>query len=334
MKTKNLHRILFATSLTGLLFAACSKSNNSNNSNATTTSDSTLQTQSDDEARVSNETDAAFNDVNTSMSASGDVSGASQSPVVRFGVGVTGASADTVQTTICDAIVVIDSVSNPRTITITYNGTNCNLLRVRTGTITISIPQGVQWRDQGAQVTVTFANFMVTRLLDNKTITFNGTHTYTNVSGGSLASLNANSTTTITHTLTSSNMSITFDNGTQRTWNIARQRVFSYNSGIVVTETGLETQGTLSGISEWGLNRYGNSFTAQLAQALVVSQSCSWQTTSGEAILTNSAGSIALTFGLNSTGQATSCPIFPAVFYYQLVWTGAAGKTYSYILPY
>jgi hypothetical protein len=331
MKTKNLHRILFATTLTGLLFAACSKSNN-NNSNAT--SDTDLQTQSDDEARVSTETDAAFNDVNTAMSSSGDVSGASQSPNVRFGVGVTGGNADTVQTSICDATVVIDSVDNPRTITITYNGANCNLLRIRKGTVTISIPQGVQWRDQGAQVTVTFTNFVVTRILDNKTITFNGTHTYTNVSGGSLSSLNANSTTTITHTLTSSNMSITFDDGTQRTWNIARQRVFSYNSGIVVTETGMQTQGTLSGISEWGVNRYGNTFTAQIAQALVVSQSCSWQTTSGEAILTNSAGSIALTFGLNSTGQATSCPIAPALFYYQLVWSGAGGKTYTFILPY
>src|SRR5271163_2915251 len=113
MKTKNLNRILFATTLTGLLFAACSKSSNNNNSNAT--SDTDLQTQSDDEARVSTETDAAFNDVNTSMSASGDVSGASQSPNVRFGVGVTGGNADTVQTSICDATVVIDSVDNPRT---------------------------------------------------------------------------------------------------------------------------------------------------------------------------------------------------------------------------
>src|SRR5580692_1709307 len=141
MKTKNLYRLLFASTLTGMLFAACSKSNNSNSSSST--SDTDLQTQSDDEARVSTETDAAFDDVNTAMTSSGSVSGASQNPVVRYGVGVTGGSADTVQTSICDATVVIDSVDNPRTITITYNGLNCNLLRTRTGTITISIAQGV-----------------------------------------------------------------------------------------------------------------------------------------------------------------------------------------------
>jgi hypothetical protein len=334
MKTNNLYHILFAATLTGMLFAACSKSSSNSNNSATTTSDSALATQADDQSRVSTETDAAFDDVNTSMSASSSVSGASQTPSIRFGVGVTGANADTIQTSICDATVIVDSVDNPRTITIVYNGSNCNLTRTRTGTITISIPQGVEWRDQGAQVTVTFTNFMITRLLDGKTITFNGTHTYTNVSGGSLSSLNANSSTTITHTLTSSNMSITFDNGTQRTWNIARQRVYSYSSGIVITETGMHTENTLSGISEWGLNRYGNAFTAQITTAVVINQSCSWQVTSGETVLTNVGGALTLTFGLNSTGSAISCPVSPASFYFELVWAGAGGKTYTVILPY
>jgi hypothetical protein len=74
-------------------------------------------------------------------------------------------------------------------------------------------------------VTVQFNSLAITRLSDNKTITLNGTHTYTNVSGGSLIELpNEPAGTTITHSITSSNMQITFDNGAQRTWNVDRQR--------------------------------------------------------------------------------------------------------------
>jgi hypothetical protein len=225
-------------------------------------------------------------------------------------------------------------VDNPRTITITYNGKTADSLRTRTGSIVISIAQGIQWSNAGAVVTVNFNSLAITRLADNKTITFNGTHTYTNVSGGSLASLTSDAAAPITHTITSSNMSITFDNGTTRNWSVARQRVFSYNGGIVITQTGTYSTGTLQGISEWGTNRFGNSFTAQIASPLVVSQSCGFQLTSGTHVLTNTAGVLTLTYGLNASGTATSCPIAGSFYYFQLVWAGAGGKTYTFLLPY
>jgi len=331
MKTRNFQCLIMATALSGLLLAACNKSNNNSSSG---TSDQDLQTQSDDEARVSTETDAAFDDINTAMSTEASVTGASQAPALRYGVSVTGGNNDTVKTSICDAVVTIDTVDNPRTITITYNGSNCLLTRVRTGSIVISIPRGTIWSQAGAHVSVTFNNLKIVRALDGKGITLNGTHTYTNVSGGSLLSLNANSTTPIVHSITSSDMSITFDNGAKRSWNIARQRSFSYSGGIVITETGLHTDGSMSGISEWGTNRFGNSFETQISQALVVSQSCAWQMTGGQVVLTNSAGSITVTFGLNSTGQSISCPMGSGTYYYELVWAGSSGKTYTFILPY
>jgi hypothetical protein len=198
----------------------------------------------------------------------------------------------------------------------------------------ISIAQSVKWSNVGAVVTVNFNSLVITRLIDNKTITFNGTHTYTNVSGGSLISLTSNAATSITHTITSSNMSITFDNGTSRTWSVARQRVFSYNNGIVITQTGTNSQGNLQGISEWGTNRFGNSFTVQVASPLVVAESCGWQLTSGSHVVTNAAGVLTLTYGLNATGAATGCPVVGSTYYFQLVWAGAGGKTYTFILPY
>jgi hypothetical protein len=335
MKTKNLHRLLFATTLSGLLFTACKKSNS--DSSDSTTSSTDLQTQSDDEARVSTESNASFDDANTAMISQSSVSGASFASAARFGVAVDGGNGNLGgwSNTLCNATVTVDSTSNPRTITITYNGKTADSLRSRTGSIVISIAQGVQWSSAGAVVTVNFNSIAITRLLDNKTITFNGTHTYTNVSGGSLSSLISSDASPITHTITSSNMSITFDNGTTRNWNVARQRVFSYNSGIVITQTGTYSTSTLQGISEWGTNRYGNSFTAQIASPLVVAQSCGFQLTSGTHVLTNAAGVLTLTYGLSSTGTvATSCPVLGSVYYFQLVWAGAGGKTYTFILPY
>ena len=333
MKMKNLKSFLFISTVTGLLFAACSKSNSSSSSSDTSQTD--LQTQADDQSRVSNETDAAFNDVTTAMTSQASITGSSVNPGLRYGVETDGGNQDTVKASlICNATVTYDTVDNPHTITITYNGKTADSLRMRTGSIVISWKAGTHFSTAGDSVTVQFENLAITRLLGNKTITFNGTHIYTNVSGGSLISLVLGGTTQITHTITSNNMSITFDDGSQRTWSFARQRVFTYNGGLVIAESGFHTSGALTDISEWGTNRYGNSFTAQITTPITVASSCSLQATAGVYVLTNSAGVLTLTFGLNSSGQATGCPVSPSVYYFQLVWAGSGGKTYTFVLPY
>lgn len=330
MKTKKIQFLVITTSLSLFLFA-CKKDSSPSNSTPT---NAQLQTQSDDESRVSNETDAAFDDVNTTMTSQASVTGAGEGGSLRYGVITTGGNQDTVKSLICDAVVTVDTVDNPRTITITYNGSNCQLTRVRTGSVVISMPKGQKWTTAGASVTVQFLNLKITRVLDSKSITLNGTHTYTNVSGGSLLSLNANSTAPIVHTIAGSNMSITFDDGSQRNWNVARQRSYSYNNGVVLVTTGTHSNGNTAGISEWGTNRFGTPFTVQIKQGLTISQSCAWQLTAGEVALTNEQGTTDITFGLNSSGQATSCPIGSGVYYFQLVWTGKSGKTYTITMPY
>lgn len=328
MKMKNL---LFIAISASVLFA-CKKS--SVDSNSSTMSNADLQTQSDDQARVSTESDAAFNDVNTVMTDQTSVTGSSEAPALRSGVTTEGV--DTVKKLlVCDAVVTIDTSGNPRIITITYNGNGCGFNRKRTGTVTISIPAGVYWRNAGAQVTVNF-NLTITRVTDNKSITLTGTHLYTNVTGGNLASLSVSNPGPIIHTVTSSNMAITFDNGAQRTWNVARSRAYSYNSGLVVTLSGTHTDSSSSttNISEWGINRFGNSFTAAITQPLVVAQSCSWQLISGQQTLKNAAGNTTITFGLDVNGAATGCPIQGGTYYFKLVYTSNANKTYTLILPY
>jgi hypothetical protein len=328
MKTATFYRFLFVVAFTGIL-ASCNKSNSSNNG----TSNTDLQSNSDDVTRVSTETDAALDDVNTAMTVQANVTGAAIGRDLMHTVLDGPGGPDS--TAICDAVISVDSSASADTITITYNGTNCALDRTRTGSIAISWPKGQLWRNAGSVVTVQFNNLAITRLSDNKTITINGTHTYTDVSGGSLINLPNNPGTSITHTITSSNMQITFDNNTKRTWNVARQRVFTYNGGYILTTSGTHTDGSTTGISEWGTDRFGMAFEVAILEPRVITQACSFQMTAGKVALSNSVGTTTITYGLDATGTATGCPLSGGTYYFELSWTAAvSGKTYSFILPY
>jgi hypothetical protein len=333
MNTATLSKLFIITAFTGVLFS-CKKSNSTSSSSTETSTQ--VATSSDDMSRTSTESDAAFDDVNTAMTVQTSVTGASFAPVAQRGIQVLGGpgNADTVETGICDAVVTVDTVDNPRTITITYNGNNCAMNRTRTGSVVISIAQGVIWRNAGAVVTVKFNNLAITRLSDNKTITFNGTHTYTNVSGGSLINLPNNPGDSIIHTITSNNMAITFDDGSKATWSVARQRDYTYNDGYVITQTGTHTSGSLTNISMWGTDRYGDAFTVDILQPYVVTLSCSWLLTGGEVQLSLPNVTATVSYGLNSTGVATGCPVSGYYYYQVSADFTASGKVYSVVLPY
>jgi hypothetical protein len=292
------------------LFTSCKKENS-------TTTDFTAETSShsDDQSRFSTEVDAVANDANV---------------ILETTSSFTGKPGD-LQSLICDATIVLDTLSNPRTITVTYNGTNCLGNRTRTGIIVISMAQGVRWKDAGATLNVSYQNYKVTRLSDNKSITVNGTQTYTNVSGGLL--LNLPVIGTITHTITSNNMSVTFDNGSQRTWQVARQRVFTFNNGVTITISGTHSEGTVTGIAEWGTNRFGRSFTTAIAEPIVLKSDCAFRAGSGKVVHTTPAYTASATFGLDSTGNPTSCP-GTGNYYMKIIWTGPAGNTHTALLPY
>jgi len=293
------------------IFTACKK-----DTGASTDNTAEASMQSDDQARVSSEVDAVANDADAALETSTTFSG-------RYSQGQLNV--------ICDATLVYDSVSNPRTITITYNGSNCWGSRTRSGAVVISMAQGVHWKNPGASITITFQNLKITRVSDNKSITLNGSQTYTNVSGGLLINLPALGT--ITHTITSSNMSITFDDNSQRTWQVAKQRVFSYNNGVVITTTGTHADGTVTGIAEWGLNRFGHAFASSIVAPLVIRQDCSFRLVSGEVKHTTPLVTATATFGLDAAGDPTSCP-GTGHYYFKVVWTGANGNSLTVIMAY
>jgi len=193
------------------------------------------------------------------------------------------------------------------------------------------MPSGTRWKNAGATLTFTYTNLVITRVADNKSITINGAHNLTNVSGGLL--INLPILNTITHAVTSSGISVKFDDNSIRTWQIARQQVFSYNNGIVLTVTGTHTEGNINHIAEWGTNRFGRTFSTAITQPLVFRQDCSFRLVSGEVKHTVPVFTAVGTFGLNATGNPTGCPGV-AAYYCKLVWTGPNSNSHTVIFPY
>jgi hypothetical protein len=335
MKTNILLRVTLIVACVAVLFA-CNK-NNANNAGSGTTGTADLQTQADDESQVSNESELLVNDANTALNSQTSIAGnslsnssASASTTV-MGTETNGGPG-VLNNLICDASVVVNDTSNPRTITITYNGLNCWGNRTRTGVVVISIPAGIHWRDKGAAVTVDIENLTITRLRDNKTIIINGTKTFTNVSGGLLVDLATLGS--ITHTISGS-LSTTFQNGTQRDWNVSKQRVFTYADGIVLTTTGTHTDSLgNNNVAEWGTTRYGVVFESLITQAKVIRQDCDYRLVSGQnEVLLSNGTTLIITYGLDAEGNPTSCP-GTGTYYFKVVWTDASGKTITKILPY
>lgn len=270
---------------------------------------------SDDQARFSTELDAAINDVNF---------------VVEMTPGFTGKS-PVVLHPVCDATIDADTLSNPRVLTLTYNGNSCLGARKRTGKIIISMDATKRWKNPGAAVIVNFQNFKSTRLSDNKDMIFNNKVLLTNVSGGVLSELSSHSD--ITHTIFSEDLDITFDNGKEWSWKTARKRVYTESNGIVITTTGTYAGGNLRGIADWGNNRFGNPFLTPILIPLVIRQDCNFRVVEGkiEIILTDRLYATAK-LGLDSGGNPVSCP--DSSYYLELYWRDSQGSRRVARLPY
>ena len=319
-----------------LVLYSCKKESSSTQS---ANSNENVSTAGDDQAQVSDESDAITNDVSTALESGADFSGADNSAVSLSGTTVVNGVATeplghgrwSVPGLVCDATVTYDTSNGQRIITIVYDGSNCRGNRTRTGTVLISLPLGKHWKDAGATATIDIQELKITRIRDGKTIIINGVKTFTNVSGGLL--INLSSLGTITHSITSDGITITFNNGKQRSWQISKQRVFTYDNGIVMTTTGTYSDGTDDNIAIWGTNRFGDAFKSQISEPKIFRQDCDFRLTAGQNIVTNSLGVSVITYGLDADGNPTGCP-GTGTYYLKLVWTGVNGDTYTVIMPY
>jgi hypothetical protein len=314
MMKKNLVHCLSFLLIFSLIFSSCKKETAKENNNSNTELE--IATHSDDESMVSEELDAILSDANA---------------VVETDVTISG-DASVLDQVICDATVAINKESDPMTITVSFNGENCGIKRNRTGVVVFSIAKGTEWKNEGAAITVSFQDFKVTRKADGKSITLNGSHIYTNVSGGLV--YQTASQQPIIHTVSGTGLSIKFDDGTARTWNVSRKKTFTYDNGLVITVSGTHTEGEETKIAEWGTNRFGNSFTTSITAPVVVKQDCDFRVTGGGIKHKTEMFTATAEFGLNATGTATTCP-GEGHYYYKLGWTKAgSADNFAVVLPY
>lgn len=296
-----------------LIFTACKKDDNPAPAPSTEVE---VAAQADDEAMVSDEIDAIAADANALVEADASLSGDNS----------------VLDEVICDATVAVNAETDPMTLTVTFNGANCGGKRTRTGVVILSMAKGSHWKDEGASITVKYQDLKVTRKSDGKHITFNGSYVYTNVSGGLV--YEAASLGTIIHTITSSDLSVKFEDGTTRTWNIARKKEFTFDNGLVITVKGTHTEGDDTTVTIWGNNRFGNAFTTSIAEPVILKQSCDFRVTGGTIKHKTSVFTATAVFGLDATGNVTGCP-GTGNFYYKLGWTNNSnGNDFSIILPY
>lgn len=316
-----------------VLFAC--KKNTAFSSNEQAQFDSASNVQSNDQARITSDIDAIFNDVNSVMINQKAVTGAGVGPVTRQGVTVTGGPIDTVETALCNALVQVDAVDTPHYISISYGGNVCDNSRIFVGLVTIYFSPGTSWSTAKDTIGVNLKNLYVKGLqTDTSTILYNGTFYYTNVSGGSLSSLTSTASTSIVHAIRGVNITAFFNNLTTATWQIARKRTYTYNNGLVITTTGTDTAGGQQNVSEYGGNRYGNSFITSVDTPLVNTAACDFQVTKGQIHLTNPSGVTTMIFGLNASGTATGCPTSGSSYHYQLQSTGEGEANYSAVRAY
>ncbi len=211
---------------------------------------------------------------------------------------------------LCGATTVDTGSAGNHVITITYDGTSsCNGM-IRSGSITVSNTTGVLWNTAGAELTVNYNNLKVTDIVSGNTYTISGTHTITNVTGGLawqvIAGLSP-SGTTVTHRNQSSNMSVTFPNGSQRTWTVDRTRSWNITGTVITVTVSSQASGN---VSESGTNRFGDAFTNTITTPITADNTCLWRPYAGE--VTHQIGSATgtITYGTDPSGNHVGTPSY------------------------
>jgi hypothetical protein len=203
-------------------------------------------------------------------------------------------------------------INDSITIYITYNGLTCNGKRNRTGKIEIKKKAGSHWEQAGAAVIYKYVDFTVTRVATGKSVKLNGTKTFVNVNGGHRWQVGTTINSYVERI--SGSMQAIFDNGTSRTWNVARQVTYTGTQGhYIMSIDGFGSAGSYQNLVTWGINRQDEEFFTQISQSIVYKQSCDWDPTSGIKIhqIPSDNKSATLTFGYTAKNEPISgdeCP--------------------------
>jgi hypothetical protein len=301
MKTTKIFRmslLLVALLVAGL--TACQKDK------TTTTPDpgvNSIQSLANDENQVNSASDEAINDINVVLSGSGG--------------GLKSTEGLPCHATIDSLAVANDSI----TYYVTYNGTNCRGNLNRTGQLEIRKHVHTRWYEAGAAVVYKYINFHITHVASQKSVTLNGQKTYTNVTGG-LIFMIPQYISSVTHK-DEGYMNVTFDDGTSKSWQVARQITFTkVNGNLVLTIDGFGTADNYTNLVTWGINRNGEQFYIQILLSVVYREVCQFDPCSGQKkmMIPGKSKGATLTFGYDSNDQPITgdeCPTKYKVDWYK-----------------
>ncbi len=206
----------------------------------------------------------------------------------------------------------------------------------RSGQIKVQLTTGTFWSDVNSILTVTYINYKITRLYDNKSITFNGVKTVKNLNGNNWIGFLLGSAT-LRYQERAFNINVLFDNGATSVWNVARITEWTYtptgplSPKINFYVTGDSLLNGFNNTDSWGINRFGQPFTTYYTTPIVSNTYCGlWRPNFGSLTHHLAIGDFSLDLGLDQSGNPTP---YDCAYGYKVTWT-SNGNTYVSILSY
>jgi hypothetical protein len=294
--------------LAGLVFTGCKK-----NDDTVTDDGYSEQVNGTDASRFDEASDMIDDDINSIALHNSNFRGVHALWILRGGVP-------------CNAIID-SSMKDQGLLKVIYRGIDCTGLHSRTGMVTLQLPYNSEtqtvtpWSEAGSTLTVTFHDFMITRLSDHRTVTFHGIKMITNVSGG-MVDDGDNLAGVVQRT--TGMMKVVFDNNTSRAWNMDRTRSISRNDRVTrVVVSGNATVNNYSNVSVWGINRAEKPFTVSINLPIVLSSQCDFNGMGGTKIIHQADRDLMVTYGVDQYGNpvSTGCP-----YGYRLNWVDKMGE--------
>jgi hypothetical protein len=326
MKTKRiLMKGLIAVAFAAFVITGCKKKDNEvePDETPTTTTEAAQTTTAADQTNVDQQTNESVDDANKVLN---------NNPNTRAELP-------------CNVTIDSAALMTQGLIKLTYHGLSCDLLRNRTGVISLKVPfdpatgKPIRWITKGAKVILTYDNFKVTRVADKKSLLFNGKLTATNVTGGGVFEVLTGST--VTHSLRGG-LIITFDDGTTREWAIARTRSYKPAVGVLTVEDSGDTLINGKKIAYWGKNRANEEFSVSIDKTVSTEIAtlllCRLYRPYQGVVVINTTASLAsvktltITYGVDINGNPISGSACP--FGYKLNWTDATGAAKQLVLKY
>jgi hypothetical protein len=208
--------------------------------------------------------------------------------------------------------------------------------RTRSGQIKVQLTSGQNWNAAGAILTLTYINFQVTRLFDNKWVKFNGVKTLKNINGHDWFAFFSGSFSHV-YKERAFNVDVAFNNGATAIWNSARRTTWSYaQSSPVGPNYYFECIGDtaingISNIDMWGINRFGNDFVTYYDAPWESNFYCGfWRPVSGTIIHQVNNKQFQLDLGVDQSGNPST---LNCAYGYKVTWT-VNGNTYSAVNSY